>query len=105
MNRQQRRQMARQRAVEQKYMEQLVENQWKVDERQTTAFLICFALAVHEAYGWGQVRLARGMGEFNKQLLRLNAGDTLEDLRNDLEERTGIFIKLDSDRIRIRKGK
>ena len=103
MNRQQRRTAAKRRAVEQKYYDELVDRQNHVNAWEVEMNLLCFALAVREAYGWGQQRIAKGMTEFNKQLLRFTQGETLEDLRQELEDKTGIYMRLTDDQVLLRR--
>ena len=98
MNRQQRRALAKRREVENKYYDELVERQNMINDYQLEMNLICFALAMRESYGFGQQRIAKGMRAFNSQLMRFLDGTTVEDLRDELREKTGIFLTLTTDR-------
>lgn len=99
MNRQQRRLMAKRKEVEAKHYKALVENQLHIDGWQLELNLLCFALSVHKAYGWGQKRIARGMVEFNEQLLRFNNKEDPDKLREELEAETGLWITFSDDAI------
>lgn len=103
MNRQQRRLMAKRKEVEAKHYKALVENQLHIDGWQLELNLLCFALAVHKAFGWGAKRIHRGMTEFNRQMLRFNNGETPEALRQELEDETGIWLTFTDDAIHYQR--
>jgi len=51
LNRQQRRELARRRATENKYIDQLIDRQNRVDARTLEMNLICLALALRKVCG------------------------------------------------------
>lgn len=99
MNRQQRRLMAKRKEVETKYYQALVEDKMHIKQWELEINLLCFALAVHRMYGWGQKRIAKGMTEFNEQLLRFNNKEDPDKLREELEAETGLWITFTDDAI------
>ena len=99
MNRQQRRLMAKRKQAETRYYNALAEQQLHVQDWQLEINLLCFALAIRKAYGWGQKRIARGLKAFNDQILRFGNGETPEALREELEAETGIWITFSDDAI------
>lgn len=99
MNRQQRRLMAKRKEVEAKHYKSLVESQLHIDEWQLEINVLCFALAVRKAYGWGQARISKGMAAFRDELLRFNNGESPDDLREELEKETGIWMVMTGDSI------
>lgn len=104
MNRQQRRKAERERAVEAKYCKNFEKEMQTLKDWQIEIFLTCFGVAVHNAYGFDMEKIAEGMREFNTQLVRFLYGDEAEDIRDELYEKTGIFLSLMTDgKIALRK--
>lgn len=101
MNRQQRREMAKRKATEQKYYKQLIERQEEVDEWTLEMQLLALALALRKTLGWGQTRISRVMREFNNQLMRLHEESPAE-LRAELERESGIFMSMRNDQVTMR---
>lgn len=96
MNRQQRRLMARQKAVEQKYLSEIYDRQNKVDDRQVELTIVCIGLALNKLYGWNGRGIGRVTQEFANQLHRVYAGETYENLAKELYAKTEIEFKLGS---------
>lgn len=94
MNRQQRRMLARQKEVEQKYLTDLEDRQNRRADHNTETILVGVALALNQLYGWTDRGIERVIHECMKQVSRLEYGETLYDLVTDLEKRTGISIKV-----------
>lgn len=103
MNRQQRREMAKRKAVENKYRGQMIDHQCMVKQRRVEMDLLCLALSLRHVWGWGQVRIARCMTEFYHQLMRFQDEELIEDLRQELEDETGIYMVLEEECIRFRQ--
>lgn len=94
MNRQQRREMARRQAVENKYWNQLVERQNRVDDRKLELGMTAIAIALYNIYGWEEEEIVKVLQEYNKQICRIaSEGLTYEDLKKELEEKTGFYLK------------
>ena len=94
MNRQQRRIAAQKKAVEYKYMNQIIDHNERVDQHQITLGLVSMALALHKLYGWtGEIQ--RVIDEYVNQITRINDGDTLYDLALELERTADIRIKVE----------
>ena len=94
MNRQQRRIAAQKKAVEYKYMAQIIDHNERVDQHQITLGLVSMALALHKLYGWKD-EIQRVIDEYVAQITRINDGETLNDLVAELAEEADIRIRVE----------
>lgn len=95
MNRQQRRMIAKQKEVEHKYMQQIIDHAERIDEHQIKLGLVSMALALNKLYGWKEKGIENVITEYVNQITRINDGETLQDLMTDLERKTGVRIKVE----------
>lgn len=94
MNRQQRRIAAQKKAVEYKYMNQIIDHNERVDQHQITLGLVSMALALHKLYGWKD-EIQRVIDEYVAQITRINDGETVDDLVAELAEQADIRIRVE----------
>lgn len=60
------------------------------------ALFTCFGLAQHELYGFGEKRIARTLEYIDSLMGQVNDDKiTIEDLKSELLDKTGILIKCD----------
>ena len=91
MNRQQRRLMKRQKAVERKYLTEIEERQNAVDDRVVEIYTICIATALNNLYGWKHHGINRVVSEFCRLITEVNNdSNRFYRLRAELKEKTGI---------------
>lgn len=98
MNRQQRRQHAkelqRQQEFNRVYGNAVRERQTRADDRQLMLWLVCTALAVYDVYGNMPTRIKKITEAFQRRMLDFGESDlTYSDLVRELEEKTGIEFR------------
>lgn len=89
MNRQQRRELAKRKATEAKYYNQLIDHQNQVEDWQLEINMVCLALALNNLYGWQYNGIMKAVNEYNRQILRLRT-EPFEDLKQELRNKTEI---------------
>jgi len=94
VNRQQRRIAAQRKAVEYKYMAQIIDHNERTDQHQVTLGLVSMALALHKLYGWTD-EIEKVIAEYVKQITRINDGETVNDLARELEREADIRIRVE----------
>lgn len=56
--------------------------------------MVCLALALYELYHWDYDQIMEAIREFNRQLIRIYYGETYDDLKADLKNKTEIEFLL-----------
>ena len=98
MNRQQRRMLARQKEVEQKYLNEIYDRQNRVDDTHIKIDLVCIGLALNKLYGWKGNGINNVIQEYIAQVTRLLGDETLEDLAAELNRKADVRIQIVSEK-------
>ena len=67
---------------------------YDVNSFKTEALMTCFALALHNKFGFGQTRIARALEEVDRMMGDiLEDKATIDDYIKELEKKTGIGVQ------------
>lgn len=99
MNRQQRRQLEKQSKKDKKYTLSDLHETSEKRSQETLEYTVeklmsCFALTLHEEFGFGQKRLIRALQSIDDYMGQINDDSlTMEEILQRLENETGVIIK------------
>lgn len=95
LSRQERRRIAREAqkraAFEQRYGDQIIERQNKIDDRTVEIYTTCMALAITDLYGYMPKRVNRIVTRFCERIYQVEEdGVGFPELAQELKDKTGI---------------
>lgn len=95
MNRQQRRLMERQKAIEARHLQELREEQQMRQDASLDLYTICIALAHHDVYPDGDERIADFLTAWNGHVCRVvEGGKSYPEIQREAKEKTGIVYTI-----------
>ena len=95
MNRQQRRLMERQKAIEAKCLKHLEERQDTRQDASLDLYTVCIALAHHDVYPDADDRIGEFLTAWNGHVCRvIEAGVSYPEIQREAKEKTGIVYTI-----------